>query len=226
MFTKWTAAVLTYPIVEIPLSGGTLEAELALVPAARALLIFVGDDRAPHEPPVTRELAERMQRRRLSSLLPDLLTPQERSDPTSASMSEHARIVFLATRLQLVRDWAGRDWSTSELPVAYFGIGPSVAAAFIAAAIRPSDVFAVVAVDGRPDLAGELFASVTVPTLLLCGERNLDVRDINRQALRQLHGQSALRVVAEPDDPIDTGAYHDELATLAGNWLNDQLPVA
>ena len=225
MTTRPTAGVLTCPIVEIPLREGTLEAELTLVPASRALLIFVSDEPVLTGASVTRELAERMQRRRCSSLLSALLTPQERSDPRNAPLSEHAHIAFLATRLQLVRDWAGRDWSTSELPVAYFGIGRSAAAAFIAAATSPPDVFAVVAVDGRPDLAGEFLASVTVPTLLLCGERNLDLRDINRQAMRQLHGDSALRVVGEPDDPAENAASNDELATLAANWLLEQLPA-
>jgi hypothetical protein len=216
---------LTCPIVEIPLREGTLEAELALVPASRALLIFVSDDPVLTGASVTRELAERMQRRRLSSLLPALLTAQERTDPRYAPLSEQARIALLADRLQLVRDWAGRDWSTSEMPVAYFGIGRSAAAAFVAAGRSPTDVFAVVALDGRPDLAGEFLASVTVPTLLLCGERNMDVRDINRQTLRQLHADSALRVVDEPDNPAENAASNDELAALAGNWLLEHLPA-
>ena len=45
--------------------------------------------------------------------------------------------------------------ATAGLPVGLFGAGTGAAAALVTAAERPASVRAVVACDGRPDLAGE-----------------------------------------------------------------------
>ena len=72
---------------------------------------------------------------------------------------------------------------------------PGAAAALIAAAKLPNDVRAVVSRGGRPDLAGESLVKVEAPTLLIVGGDDIEVLELNRQALKRIHAEKKLEIV-------------------------------
>jgi hypothetical protein len=69
------------------------------------------------------------------------------------------------------------------------------AAALVAAAHRPGPVAAVVSRGGRPDLAGQYLLSVRQPTLLIVGEHDPQVIELNRQAMRRLPREACLEII-------------------------------
>jgi putative phosphoribosyl transferase len=224
MFANTAAATLNYPVVEIPLPRGRLQAELAVVPHARGLVVFADADGRGMQSPGNQEVAERFHRAGFASLLPDLLTEEEEAAVDRDEATLTYDVPLLADRLLAVRDWVARDWSVADLPVGYFGVSTGAAAALVAAARRPHDVFAIVSRDGRPDLPWDLLPAVTAPTLLLVGNRAHTIAELNRQALERMHCPSVLKVVPETSDPAEASATWDEMATLAADWFLAHLP--
>jgi dienelactone hydrolase len=218
-----TAATLSDPTVQIPLSVTNLDADLQMVCDARAVVVFAREGRGSRLSPPEQELAVRFQRAGFATLLPDLLTAEEqRFDQWSARLNFN--IPLLADRLTTVTEWLARDWSTKSLPVAYFGTGTGAAAALAAAASGTHDVLAIVSAGGRPDLAWDLLPNVRVPTLLIVDCCDHVVEELNREALERLRCPSEMKIVPAASDPSEKAEELDYIATLAADWFTSHLP--
>jgi putative phosphoribosyl transferase len=80
-------------------------------------------------------------------------------------------------------------------------------------------VRAVVSRGGRPDLAGDALARVTAPTLLIVGERDPIVFDLNREALDELTAEKELVVVPGATHLFEEPGALEQVAGLAGRWF-------
>jgi putative phosphoribosyl transferase len=112
----------------------------------------------------------------------DELTAQLRHDPD-----------FLAQRFLELGEWLTRTPSTATLPVTYIASGSGAAAAIVAAAQNADGVAAIVAIDGRTDLAIDALHGLRVPTLLVVND--MPVLRMNREALTRIRGEKRLEVV-------------------------------
>ena len=92
-------------------------------------------------------------------------------------------IPMLADRLIDIASWLGREPQTKHLKIGWFGASTGAGAALIAAARRPENIVAVVSRGGRPDLAGDDLSKVIAPVLLIVGENDPQVIDLNEWAL-------------------------------------------
>ena len=111
-----------------------------------------------------------------------------------------------------------------ESPIGVFGASTGAAAALIAAAARPREVFAVVSRGGRPDLAGDDLPSVRAPTLLIVGSRDTAVLEMNKSARAQMDAETALEVIPGATHLFEEPGALDEVARLALDWFQRQLP--
>lgn len=93
----------------------------------------------------------------------------------------------------------------------------------IAAAERPDDVAAVVSRGGRPDLAGAALSQVKAPTLLIVGDEDDPVLQLNRQASAQLQCEKRLEIVPGATHLFQEPGALDEVARLASEWLVEHL---
>lgn len=180
--------------VTVPAARVTLQADLAVPHAAHGIVLFAHGSGSSRKSPRNREVAAELQRGKLATLLLDLLTmEEERVD----AATRHLRfdIPLLASRLMAATDWVLRERDIMDLPIGYFGASTGAAAALVAAAHRRHVVHAVVSRGGRPDLAGEDLPLVKAPTLLLVGQRDVEVVGMNREALRRLGGLKELSIV-------------------------------
>ena len=129
-------------------------------------------------------VASELNKHGYSTLLFDLLTVEEDSD----SMNRFD-INLLAKRLLSATKWLldSSDYFT-QTPIAYFGASTGAAAALVALAHAPLSwpIEAVISRGGRPDLAGEHLARVKVPTLLIVGGLDYEVKTLNIEAARKL----------------------------------------
>ncbi len=167
-------------------------------------------------------VAAHLQRRRLATLLIDLLTEdEERVD----MQTRHLRfdVELLARRLVAAAEWIRSGQGVEGLPIGYFGASTGAAAALIAAADTPKGISAVVSRGGRPDLAGERLPEVQAPTLLIVGGRDEVVLELNRQARARLTAPSQLEIVPGATHLFEEPGALEAVAELAGDWLSKHL---
>ena len=89
----------------------------------------------------------------------------------------------------------------------------------LAAAERPDDVAAVVSRGGRPDLAGRALRDVRAPTLLIVGEADPQVLELNLWALEQLRAENLLVVVPGATHLFEEPGALEEVARIATEWF-------
>jgi pimeloyl-ACP methyl ester carboxylesterase len=127
----------------------------------------------------------------------------------------------LAERLVNATDWIKNRAETMNLKIGYFGASTGAAAALIAAARRPNLIQALVSRGGRPDLAGTELERVTVPTLLIVGEKDNVVLDLNRNAFKNLKQVEDKRIIVIPNAThlFEEPGTLQEVAKVAMDWL-------
>jgi len=109
------------------------------------------------------------------------------------------------------------------LGIGYFGASTGGAAALRAAAALGQKIGAVVSRGGRPDLAGDALRNVTVPTLLIVGERDEEVLRLNESAHEQLRCEKSLAIVPHATHLFEEPGALEEVARLATDWFRKHL---
>ena len=207
----------------IPTAGVLLDAELTVPDQARGLVLFAHGSGSSRLSPRSRAVADTLDRLDLATVLVDLSTPEEARDEAAAGRGSFD-LGPVADRLVGVVDWLRDQPGTADLPIGLFGASTGAAAALVTAAARPHDVRAVVSRGGRPDLAGTALVEVTSPTLLLVGERDAEVLELNREAQRVLTaGVADLRIIAGAAHLFEEPGALEQVAELAGTWFRDHL---
>ena len=210
--------------VRVPVGGELLDGDLAVPTGARAVVLFAHGSGSSRHSPRNRRVAAGLQQGGFATLLLDLLTPEE-EQVDLRTRELRFDIPRLATRLTGAVDWLGSDEEVAGLPVAAFGASTGAAAALISAADRPERVSVVVSRGGRPDLAGDALAHVRAPTLLIVGERDELVRQLNEQAAARLGGQVEIAVVPRAGHLFEEPGALDAVVDLTVGWLNRWLPA-
>jgi pimeloyl-ACP methyl ester carboxylesterase len=147
----------------------------------------------------------------------DLLTRDE--EQMDAITGEYRfDIPRLGHRVVAALDWCAGEPAIANLPVACFGASTGAAAALIAAASRPDRIRAVISRGGRPDLAADALALVTAPTLLIVGERDDVVIELNRAAMRRMHAPVQLEIVPGATHLFEEPGALESVSQLALRW--------
>jgi putative phosphoribosyl transferase len=181
--------------VRVPTAGVLLDGDLAVpVEEPRGVVLFAHGSGSSRHSPRNRRVAGVLQESEWATLLLDLLTPQE-EQVDLRTRELRFDIARLARRLTGAADWLAQQRDTAQLPLAVFGASTGAAAALITAAERPERVRLVISRGGRPDLAGDALARVQAPTLLIVGERDPHVRQLNERAAAVMRAPVSIAVV-------------------------------
>ena len=203
---------------QIPAARVVLEADIGLPEFPRGAVLFAHGSGSGRHSPRNRYVAEELNRAGLVTVLADLLTQEEEQvDMRTASL--RFDIDLLAVRVMALTDWMADDEFTAGLGVGLFGASTGAAAALIAAAARPATVQAVVSRGGRPDLADEHLHEVHQPTLLIVGQRDPIVIDLNRQAMARLAGEKRLAIIPGASHLFEEPRALEQVAALARDWF-------
>ncbi|HEX5198687.1 MAG TPA: alpha/beta family hydrolase [Actinoplanes sp.] len=213
-----TTATTTY----FPTAGTRLEGDLVLPPGAHGVVVFAHGTGSSRHSPRNRMVAAELNRRALGTLLVDLLTHEEEVED-ARTRDLRFDIGRLADRLIGLVDWLGAHPQTRSLPVGLFGASTGAAAALVAAASHPERVAAVVSRGGRPDLAGPALIQVRAPTLLIVGERDLPVVELNEQARNAMTVDAKLRIVPGATHLFEEPGALQIVAEEAGTWFATHL---
>jgi pimeloyl-ACP methyl ester carboxylesterase len=204
--------------VTLAVGGEAIAADLVLPANVGGIVVFAHGSGSSRKSARNRLVAHALHDLGFGTLLLDLLTAtEERVDMATGEL--RFDVLLLAERLTLATGWLAEEPRTSSLPLGYFGASTGAAAALVAAAEYGARVRAVVSRGGRPDLAGEALARVAAPTLLIVGERDPIVLDLNRQALDELSCEKELVVVPGATHLFEEPGALERVAELAGRWF-------
>jgi dienelactone hydrolase len=211
--------------VQVPAATVMLEGDLGLPERARGVVLFAHGSGSGRLSPRNRYVARMLNEAGLATLLIDLLT---RDEEAIDQLTTHLRfdIPMLAMRLEAATDWLRAHPDTRSLRIGYFGASTGAGAALVAAAHHPDTVAAVVSRGGRPDLAGTALTRVQSPTLLIVGENDLTVLQLNRVALGQLRCEKRLAIVPGATHLFEEPGALEEVAQLAREWFERRLTPA
>jgi putative phosphoribosyl transferase len=208
-------------MLQIPAGEVMLTGDLEIPEKARGLVLFAHGSGSSRRSPRNQAVAEVLRDAGLATLLFDLLTQEEEVED---AYTGHLRfdIGMLSRRLVLVTGEITDDPVSRNLGIGYFGASTGGAAALRAAAALGTTVGAVVSRGGRPDLAGAL-VHVKAPTLLIVGERDEEVLQLNQHAYAQLRCEKSLAVVPHATHLFQEPGTLEEVARLAGDWFCEHL---
>jgi len=205
-------------IVSVRAGDTTLEGALVVPDGARGVVLFAHGSGSSRHSPRNVYVAEELQAGGLGTLLLDLLTPTE-EHVDLATRELRFDISLLAERLVGAIEWLSSQETTRALPLGLFGASTGAAGALVAAAQMPDRVGAVVSRGGRPDLAGAELPSVKAPTLLIVGENDPVVIDLNRRAISRMTAPLQLEIVPRATHLFEEPGTLEQVARLARDWF-------
>jgi putative phosphoribosyl transferase len=208
--------------VKIPAAGVLLEADIAVPDPAAGLVPFAHGSGSSRHSTRNRYVAGELLGAGLATVLVDLLTPEEEQVDARTGRLRFD-VGLLSARLVALTDWLTDYKLTAGLGVGLFGASTGAAAALVAAAARPAPIQAVVSRGGRPDLAGEFLRRVHQPTLLIVGGRDATVLELNRNAMRQMPGETRLEIVPGATHLFEEPGALQQVARLARDFFTKHL---
>jgi putative phosphoribosyl transferase len=204
--------------VRIPAGDVLLSADLTIPADAKAVVAFAHGSGSSRHSTRNRYVAEMLNGYKFATLLADLLTEEEE---TIDMRTRHLRfdIPMLADRLINIAVWLQDEPRTKHLKIGWFGASTGAGAALIAAARRPENIMAVVSRGGRPDLAGDYLPEVLAPVLLIVGENDPQVLELNKSALARLNAECRLEIVPNATHLFEEAGTLETAALLAAEWF-------
>ncbi len=204
--------------VQIPVGPIRLPGNLDVPEGAQGIVLFAHGSGSSRLSPRNRYVAGVLQDAGLGTLLFDLLTEEEAAD-----RSKVFDIDLLAQRLMAATGWLGQQALPAPANLGYFGASTGAAAALQAAALLGSQIRAVVSRGGRPDLAEPYLSRVVAPTLLIVGQYDYQVIELNRMAFSLLQTEKDLAIVPGATHLFEEPGTLEEVSRLATSWFNRYL---
>lgn len=201
-----------------------LPVDVCVPSGATGLVLFAHGSGSGRFSPRNRYVANILNEGGIGTVLADLPTARE-----EAVDSQTARLRFdirlLGERVVAITDWIAGQEQLAHLPLGYFGASTGAAAALKAAAVRASSVGAIVSRGGRPDLAGQALGRVSAPCLFIVGGLDLEVLQLNREAMAQLpmDTKRRLEIVPGATHLFEEAGTLDTVARLARDWFQRHL---
>ena len=206
--------------VSITSGSKVLEGNLSIPDKASGIVLFVHGSGSSRFSPRNKYVAQTLQDGNIATLLFDLLTKEEEHEDM---WTGHLRfdIKLLANRLKDVTKWIKENPSTRNLNIGYFGASTGAAAALVAAADN-NIVKAIVSRGGRPDLANDALFKVKAPTLLLVGEKDVEVIKLNKDAFENLEKVKDKKLIIVPNAThlFEEPGTLEEVSKLALQWFS------
>ncbi|KQT13497.1 dienelactone hydrolase family protein [Ramlibacter sp. Leaf400] len=212
--------------VRIPTGDDHLLGDLVRPPGSSALVLFAHGSGSGRHSARNRRVAARLHESGVGTLLFDLLTASEQ-DIDLHTRQHRFDIALLTRRLQEATDWALHSLEAPAPVLGYFGASTGSAAALVAAARLGDRIGAVVSRGGRPDLAGAAaLEAVTAPTLLIVGEADPEVMELNSAALERMRCHRSLALVPHAGHLFEEPGTLEIAADHAAAWFSRHLAWA
>ena len=208
--------------VRIPIGAQSLEGELWIPERAQGIVLFAHGSGSSRHSPRNQFVAQIIRDAGTGTLLFDLLTrAEEREDDITGEL--RFNIPFLAERLVQATSWLKKQPGMEDYGIGYFGSSTGGGAALMAAAELGAEINAVVSRGGRPDLAAEALPNVKAPTLLIVGEYDEVVIELNEQAFAELNCEKEMKIIPRATHLFEEPGALEKVANTAAAWFHDHL---
>jgi putative phosphoribosyl transferase len=207
--------------VSIKTSRVTLAGDLEIPPKAVGVVLFAHGSGSSRRSARNLFVANSLRLSGIGTLLFDLLTPTEESPAGDLRFD----ITLLTARLMGATNWLAKQPEARHLALGYFRASTGAAAALVAAAALGPRINAVVSRGGRPDLARDVLERVQAPTLLIVGERDETVRELNQEAYALLQCTKQIKVIPNATHLFEERGALGEVACFAAAWFREYLPA-
>lgn len=204
--------------VTIPVNGVFVEGILRVPHNPRGLVLFAHGAGSSRMSPRNIYVAGILREARIATLLFDLLTEDE-----DLIYENRFNIELLTKRLIAATNWVKKNKDFKDLKFGYFGASTGAAAALKAAEKIGSDIRAIVSRGGRPDLAMDEIAKVKSATLLIVGENDPQVLELNKLAYEALNTTKKLEIIPGATHLFEETGTLEKAAKLASGWFKKYL---
>jgi dienelactone hydrolase len=208
--------------VLIPLGDSELQGHLSVPDGAQSVIVLAEGNGSGLINAADSFLTQEALHVGFAALQVDLYTRKELGEDSHCGYLRFA-VKRLNERLSGTVDWLFHQSATQHMAVGLMGSSTGAAAALMTAAGRPETIGAVVCRGGRPDLAGDLLQFVHAPTLLIVGENDHLVADLNREVLDRLPLKRQMIVVPGAGHQFEETGALEQVAAAANQWFFDHL---
>ena len=209
-------------IIQIPVDSKELEATWVMPAEAEGIVLFAHGSGSSRHSKRNQFVASKLTEAGLGTVLLDLLTHDEEAEDL-ADGRYRFDIDFLTDRLVAATHWVRSNPRSNHCRLGFFGASTGGAAALWAAAILGDEISAVVSRGGRPDLAFEHLSEVEAPTLLIVGELDEAVLQLNRDAYEHLTCIRKMAIIPGATHLFEEPGALDKVANLAARWFEVHL---
>lgn len=204
--------------VVIPVDGLKLPGLLSVPVRKQGTVIFAHSSDSDRRSPRNLSIARSLQSIGLSTLLFDLLAPEEAGHRRTS-----LDIELIGTRLLAATEWVRRLDDVGWSPCGLFGTGTGGAGALWAAAAGAVDIGAVVSRGGCLDLIGNRLPLVRCPTLFIVGADDADILPAHRRAASHLQCPYQMATVPGSTPSFEEAGVLGTVARLACQWFDEFL---
>jgi len=199
--------------VKIPINSIKLDGILGIPKNAKGIVIFAHGSGSSRFSPRNNFVARELRKVGLATLLFDLLTEEE-----DLIYENRFNIKLLAKRLITVTKWVKANDEIKNLKIGYFGASTGAAAA-LQASTKIEDIKAIVSRGGRPDLVLDYLPKVKAATLLIVGELDKYVIELNKIAYEKLKAEKELIIIPGASHLFEEPGKLEEVSRLAKDWF-------
>lgn len=199
--------------VKIQINSINLDGILGIPENAKGIVIFAHGSGSSRFSPRNNFVARELRKIGLATLLFDLLTEEE-----DLIYENRFNIDLLADRLIAVTEWVKSNNETKNLKIGYFGASTGAAAA-LQASTKIEDIKAIVSRGGRPDLVLDYLPKVKAATLLIVGELDEYVIELNKIAYKKLKVEKELKIISGASHLFEEPGKLEEVSQLAKEWF-------
>jgi len=196
----------------------TLEGDLILPSNPRGLIIFAQGAGSARFNPRYHFIAQFLNKQGYITFLLDLYAKR---DPELNPQEFNLEI--LANRLKEITVLLKSLSNLSKLPFGFYGSNTGAAVALLAASFLENQVNAVVSKGGRTDLTNDILKLIQIPTLLLVGENDPPIKNLNQESLNLIEAPKALKIIPNASHRFEEAGALESVALEAEAWFRIHL---
>lgn len=200
--------------IYVPDGNVSLPGSLAISEESEGIVLFAHGSGSSRHSPRNNYVAGILQQYGLGTLLMDLLTQNEDS-----SYEVRFDITLLARRLLAATKWLREQPETESMSIGYFGASTGAAAAIQAAATTSEHISAIVSRGGRPDLAWAYLGRIKAPILLITGELDDTVTELNRRAYEEIKAVKQMEIIPGATHLFEETGTLEKVSVLTASWF-------
>ncbi len=209
--------MLTKVEISIPCGIFFMQGQLQIPVAAKSLVLFSHGSGSNRFSKRNRVVADLLNRSALATLLFDLLSEHE-----DEVYSNRFNIDLLTKRLVMAVEFMQEFELTSGMDIGLFGASTGAASALNTSVRFPGIVNAIVSRGGRVDLS-TCIDEVSAATLLIVGENDTDVVEMNLNVFRRLKCEKEMTLVKGATHLFEEPGALKQVGELSANWFTRHL---